>query len=66
MVEVADRIVPGMDGELTRALQRALERQGLSFRLSAAGRKAVVKETAVDVTIETEAALAVAKRSIHS
>lgn len=54
VVEIADRIVPGMDGELTRALQRALERQGLSFRLSTAARKAVVKETAVDVTIETD------------
>ena len=54
VVEVADRIVPGMDGELTRALQRALERQGLSFRLSTAARKAVVKDTAVDVTIETD------------
>ena len=43
-----------MDGELTRALQRALERQGLSFRLSTAARKAVVKETAVDVTIEKD------------
>ena len=54
VVEIADRIVPGMDGELTRALQRALERQGLAFRLSTAARKAVVKETAVDVTIETD------------
>jgi dihydrolipoamide dehydrogenase len=54
VVEIADRIVPGMDGELTRALQQALERQGLSFRLSTAARKAAVKETAVDVTIETD------------
>ena len=54
VVEIADRIVPGMDGELTRALQRALERQGFSFRLSTAARKAVVKETTVDVTIETD------------
>ena len=54
VVEVADRIVPGMDGDLTRALQRALERQGLSFRLSTAARKAVVKEAAVEVTIETD------------
>jgi dihydrolipoamide dehydrogenase len=54
VVEIADRIVPGMDDELARALQRALERQGLSFRLSAAARKAVVKDAAVDVTIETD------------
>jgi dihydrolipoyl dehydrogenase len=56
VVEVTDRIVPGMDGELTRALQRALERQGLSFRLSTAARKAVVKEAAVEVTIEADGA----------
>ena len=34
VVEMLDRIVPGMDAELARALQRALERQGLTFRLS--------------------------------
>jgi dihydrolipoamide dehydrogenase len=56
VVEVTDRIVPGMDGELTRALQRALERQGLSFRLSTAARKAVVKEATVEVTIEADGA----------
>jgi dihydrolipoamide dehydrogenase len=54
VVEVADRIVPGMDGELAHALQRALERQGLSFRLSTSARKAVVKGAAVEVTIETD------------
>ena len=53
VVEVADRIVPGMDAELTRALQRALEKQGLSFRLSTQARKAVVKEAGVEVTIES-------------
>jgi dihydrolipoamide dehydrogenase len=56
VVEVADRIVPGMDGDLTRALQRALEKQGLSFRLSTAARKAVVKEATVEVTIEADGA----------
>ena len=54
VVEVADRIVPGMDGDLARALQRALEKQGLSFRLSTAARKAVVKEATVEVTIEAD------------
>ena len=56
VVEVMDRIVPGMDTELTRALQRALERQGLSFQLSTSARKAVVTATSVDVTIETDGA----------
>ena len=56
VVEVADRIVPGMDADLTRALQPALEKQGLSFRLSTQARKAVVKDAAVEVTIETAGA----------
>ena len=56
VVEVMDRLVPGMDPELTRALQRALERQGLSFQLSASARKAVVTAASVDVTIEAEGA----------
>lgn len=54
VVEVADRIVPGIDGDLTRALQRALEKQGLSFRLSTHARKAVVTEAGVEVTIESD------------
>jgi dihydrolipoamide dehydrogenase len=56
VVEVADRLAPGMDGDLTRALQRALERQGLSFQLSATARKAVVTDAAVEVTIEVDGA----------
>ena len=42
VVEFLDRITPGMDGELSRNLQRILARQGLSFRLGcrvAAARK---------------------------
>jgi dihydrolipoamide dehydrogenase len=59
VVEVADRIVPGMDVDLTRALQPALEKQGLSFRLSTQARKAVIKDGAVEVTIETAGAAAI-------
>jgi dihydrolipoamide dehydrogenase len=33
VVEMLDHIVPGMDREATTALQRALEKQGLAFRL---------------------------------
>ena len=33
VVEFLDRITPGMDGELSSALQRALEKQGFVFRL---------------------------------
>ena len=33
VIEFLDRVTPGMDGELSVALQRSLERQGLKFRL---------------------------------
>ena len=33
VVELADRIVPGMDSEMTRLLQRSLEKQGIKFQL---------------------------------
>jgi dihydrolipoamide dehydrogenase len=35
VVEMLDRIVPAMDAELGRSLQRALMRQGIEFRLGA-------------------------------
>ena len=35
VVEFLDRIVPGMDGELAKTLQRVLKKQGLTFRLGA-------------------------------
>jgi dihydrolipoamide dehydrogenase len=38
VVEMLDRIVPGTDAELARALQRALEKQGLTFRLSSSAK----------------------------
>jgi dihydrolipoamide dehydrogenase len=34
IVEMLDRIVPGMDRQMGKLLQRALERQGLRFKLS--------------------------------
>jgi dihydrolipoamide dehydrogenase len=52
VIELMDRIVPGMDAELATALQRALEKQGLSFELSASARKAVVQDGGVEVTVE--------------
>jgi dihydrolipoamide dehydrogenase len=33
VVEFLDRVVPGMDGDMGRQLKRALEKQGLRFRL---------------------------------
>ena len=53
VVEVLDRIVPGMDREMARALQKVLERQGLTFSLATAARKAAVEDRRVTITIET-------------
>jgi dihydrolipoamide dehydrogenase len=55
VVELLERIVPGMDAELARALQRSLERQGLTFTLGAAVRKAVVEAGRVTVTFDAAA-----------
>jgi dihydrolipoamide dehydrogenase len=52
VVELMDRIVPGMDLDLARALQRVLERQGLSFQLGASARKAEVRGGRVEATVE--------------
>ncbi|MFZ4809626.1 MAG: dihydrolipoyl dehydrogenase [Hyphomicrobiaceae bacterium] len=35
VVEYLDRIVPGMDGEVAKQLQRILQKQGMSFKLGA-------------------------------
>jgi dihydrolipoamide dehydrogenase len=55
VVELLDRIVPGMDGELARALERLLARQGLGFDLSAKVTDARVVDDQVSVTVETGA-----------
>ena len=56
VVEMMDRIAPGMDHEMTRALQRSLERQGLAFRLSAKVTRAVAGDDGVAVTVEADGA----------
>jgi dihydrolipoyl dehydrogenase len=52
VVEVADRIVPGTDAGLAVGLQRALERQSLSFALAARAVEAKVESDHVDVVVE--------------
>jgi dihydrolipoamide dehydrogenase len=53
VVELLDRIVPTMDAEMGRALQRGLERQGLKFRLGARARSATVgADGTVEVVVE--------------
>ena len=53
VVEFMDRIVPLMDAELGAVLQKVLEKQGLSFQLSASAKTATVADDGkVSVTIE--------------
>jgi dihydrolipoamide dehydrogenase len=55
VVELLDRIVPTMDGELARQLQRILARQGLVFRLETKVIKAKVTNQGVALTVEPAA-----------
>lgn len=52
VVEFLDRIVPGMDGEIAKQLRRALEHQGIQFRLGTRVLSAEAGEGGVDLTIE--------------
>jgi dihydrolipoamide dehydrogenase len=52
--EFMDRIVPGMDRGMGEQLKKALEKQGLTFRLRTTARGAVVDGGKVRVTLESE------------
>ncbi len=51
VIEYMDRITPGMDGPSAATLQRALERQGLTFALGASASAARVDGDGVRVTV---------------
>ena len=54
VVELLDRILPGMDAEIASTTQRLLRRQGLAFQL---GTKVLGAETSAQrITLQTEAA----------
>ena len=53
VVEFLDRIVPGSDRGMTKLLQRALEKQGLSFRLQTSARKLERTGSGARVTLES-------------
>jgi dihydrolipoamide dehydrogenase len=55
VVEFLDRVTPGMDGELSKELQKVLTRQGMAFRLSTKVTAAKPGKNGVDVTIEPAA-----------
>ncbi len=52
VVEFLDRIVPAMDGEVARAFQRILEKQGMTFRLGTKVTGARVGNDGVTLTLE--------------
>jgi len=52
VVEFLDRIVPGMDKGMGAQLQRALEKQGLAFRLQTTAKHAAPSGAGVRVTLE--------------
>jgi dihydrolipoamide dehydrogenase len=52
VVEFLDRIAPGMDAEVARALQRSLSRQGMAFRLGVKVTGAATADDHVDLTFE--------------
>jgi len=52
VVEMLDRLVPGMDTSLAKALKKSLEKQGLAFRLATQLVDAKVSGDGVEVTLE--------------
>ena len=52
VVEFLDRILPNMDGEVSKQMQRLLQRQGLSFKLSSKVAGAVLKGEGVELALE--------------
>ncbi len=55
VVEFLDRLVPAMDGEVGKAFERILGKQGIKFRLKTKVTGAKVDATGVDLTIEPAA-----------
>lgn len=55
VVEFADRIVAGMDGEISKQFQKILEKQGIEFKLGMKVTKADSKSKEVKLTLEPAA-----------
>ena len=55
VIEFLDRILPGMDGEVGKQMQRILTRQGLAFRLGTKVTQAALTNEGVTLTIEPAA-----------
>ncbi|MGA0604205.1 dihydrolipoyl dehydrogenase [Caulobacter sp. KR2-114] len=52
VIEFLDRICPGMDAETAKTFQRALTKQGMSFKLASKVTGAAAKKDGVDLTVE--------------
>ena len=64
VVEYLDRLVPGMDGEVGKAFERVLARQGLKFRL---GTKVTGAQAGAEgVTLRVEKAAGGAAEELHA
>ena len=55
VIEFLDRITPGMDGEVAKAFQRALTKQGMKFRLGTKVTAARSGKDGVELTLEPAA-----------
>jgi len=52
VVEFLDRITPGMDGEVAKAFQKVLEKQGMTFRLGTKVTGAELLKSKIKLTVE--------------
>ncbi|MFO0292840.1 MAG: dihydrolipoyl dehydrogenase [Rhodospirillales bacterium] len=64
VVEFLDRVLPGMDGEVSKQTQRILARQGIEFRLSTKVISAAANDTGVALTLEPAAGGAAATLAV--
>jgi len=55
VIEFLERLIPGMDAELGKALERVLSKQGIKFRLKSKVTQAVPDGTGVTLTMEPAA-----------
>ncbi|HRJ12500.1 MAG TPA: dihydrolipoyl dehydrogenase, partial [Alphaproteobacteria bacterium] len=55
VIEYLDRILPGMDGEVAKSMQKLLEKQGLQFKLSSKVTAAKTSSGGVSLTVEPAA-----------
>jgi dihydrolipoamide dehydrogenase len=55
VVEFLDRVLPTMDGEVSKTMQRILSKQGMSFKLGAKVTGAKVTNTGVTLSVEPAA-----------